>query len=262
MRPPDQKVADTVADLLELLDISQAAELLQVSETSLRRWTNEGRLACLRVGRRRERRFRKADLIAFMEAQPADMRTAPAPPAETRQHTVIDGLPISFGTHLCSLYDSDDRRAQQACAFLTSGLRAGTVSLLMSTPEVAETIRSSLRPECAWLDEMAAEGTFLATDYASTVSEQLAKVEETLSTAIRTGARAIRVVGDVWAFYAKVGADAIVAYETGYDRRITHRFPTVTLCMYDVRRFSTTEAMHALQGHHDSFAYPPDRWLG
>ena len=33
----------------ELLDIEQAARFLNVSETSLRRWTNAGRLACLRV---------------------------------------------------------------------------------------------------------------------------------------------------------------------------------------------------------------------
>ncbi len=39
----------------ELLDIEQAAQFLNVSETSLRRWTNAGRLACFRVGRRRER---------------------------------------------------------------------------------------------------------------------------------------------------------------------------------------------------------------
>jgi len=44
----------------EYLNIEQAARLLNVSETSLRRWTNSGRLACLRVGRRRERRFRRA----------------------------------------------------------------------------------------------------------------------------------------------------------------------------------------------------------
>jgi excisionase family DNA binding protein len=55
----------------DLLDIKQAARFLQVSETSLRRWTNAGRLACHRVGRKRERRFRRADLLAFMEYQPA-----------------------------------------------------------------------------------------------------------------------------------------------------------------------------------------------
>ena len=36
-------------DLDELLDIEQAAKFLNVSETSIRRWTNAGRLACYRV---------------------------------------------------------------------------------------------------------------------------------------------------------------------------------------------------------------------
>ena len=63
----DRAVTD---DSEPLLDIEQAARFLNVSETSLRRWTNDGRLACLRVGRRRERRFRRADLLAFLEREP------------------------------------------------------------------------------------------------------------------------------------------------------------------------------------------------
>ena len=58
----------------QLLDIQQAAQFLHVSETSLRRWTNSGRLACLRVGGKRERRFRRADLVAFMEHQPVSQK--------------------------------------------------------------------------------------------------------------------------------------------------------------------------------------------
>src|SRR5437879_12576237 len=50
-----------MSDQDELLDIKQAAQFLKVSETSLRRWTNAGRLACLRVGRKRERRFRSEE---------------------------------------------------------------------------------------------------------------------------------------------------------------------------------------------------------
>src|SRR2546430_9013310 len=70
----------------ELLDIKQAAALLQVSEASLRRWTNAGRLACFRVGGRRERRFRRADLMAFLESHPfaagaAGREPPPPPPA-------------------------------------------------------------------------------------------------------------------------------------------------------------------------------------
>jgi len=36
----------------EWLDIAQAAALLRVSEASLRRWTNGGRLPCRRIGGR------------------------------------------------------------------------------------------------------------------------------------------------------------------------------------------------------------------
>ena len=77
----------------ELLDIEQGAKFLNVSETSLRRWTNAGRLACLRVGRRRERRFRRSDLLAFMEDQPAGgQASAPRSSAPHPAHTVIDGV--------------------------------------------------------------------------------------------------------------------------------------------------------------------------
>ena len=50
-----------------LLNIKQAAEILNVSEISLRRWSNAGKLPCLRVGVRRERRFRPADLLSYLE---------------------------------------------------------------------------------------------------------------------------------------------------------------------------------------------------
>ena len=36
----------------ELLNIKQAAQYLNVSEISIRRWTDAGKLACLRVGGR------------------------------------------------------------------------------------------------------------------------------------------------------------------------------------------------------------------
>ena len=50
----------------KFLTITEAAEYLKVSKTSLRRWTNNGRLACYRVGHRNERRFLLDDLVAFM----------------------------------------------------------------------------------------------------------------------------------------------------------------------------------------------------
>src|SRR2546421_2422019 len=72
----------------ELLDIAQAAALLHVSPMSLRRWTNSGRLSCFRIGGRRERRFRRADLLALLERSGEPTRAPQAP------------------GHLCGLYTS------------------------------------------------------------------------------------------------------------------------------------------------------------
>src|SRR2546425_9689546 len=96
----------------ELLDIAQAAAFLHVSPMSLRRWTNSGRLPCFRVGGRRERRFRRADLLAFLERSGEPIR-APQGPG-----------------HLCGLYTSMAARERWAAAFLAAGLEAGAISFL------------------------------------------------------------------------------------------------------------------------------------
>lgn len=48
-----------------LLTMTQAADYLNVSKVTIRRWTNEGQLPCLRIGVRNERRFIEADLVKF-----------------------------------------------------------------------------------------------------------------------------------------------------------------------------------------------------
>ena len=47
------------------LSTREAAELLGVSEASIRRWSDEGLLPVRRIGRRLERRFSEEDLRRF-----------------------------------------------------------------------------------------------------------------------------------------------------------------------------------------------------
>jgi len=49
-----------------LLNITEAATFLSVSKATIRRWTDDGRLACLRIGARNERRFRHSDLVQLI----------------------------------------------------------------------------------------------------------------------------------------------------------------------------------------------------
>ena len=54
-------------DLPELLTPKQACELLQVHPNTLRNWDKNGTLKAIRIGERKLRRYKNADLLKLME---------------------------------------------------------------------------------------------------------------------------------------------------------------------------------------------------
>ena len=231
-----------------LLDIEQAARFLNVSETSLRRWTNDGRLSCLRVGRRRERRFRKSDLLAFMENEPAG-RTRPGEGAG------------AHGMHVCGLYAADEGQVQQAVSFLLEGLAPGTVSFVVGGADMRGRILAGLERAHPALEEAVADGRLIISDYAGTADAQLGWWEARIEESLRRGATQVRVIGDAGAFAAAASSEELLQYEADYDRRITARYPVATMCQYDVRLFSGRVVMDALRSHPQSFGQPAERIL-
>ena len=249
----------------ELLDIKQAAQFLGVSETSLRRWTNQGALAWLRVGRRRERRFRRADLVAFMDDQPASgERPQGGHPGGTpgAQQVVVDGIPLPIGTHLSGLYGSNAGRIKLATGFLAGGLGPDSLCCLLTEAKGQEEILSRLGIDSDTLRQEMKAGHLIATRYKSSPRAQLAYFEDTLSNAIAKGARSLRVVGDAIGLAKGIAPEELVDYEAEADQRIARRFPIVILCLYDTRFFSPTDILNALKGHRDGFRYPIERLLG
>ena len=67
-----------------LLTLDEAAAYLGVAKITLRRWTTSGQLRCVRVGSRRDRRFRKSDLDAYIKRNMTRGRPA-AKKAKTRK---------------------------------------------------------------------------------------------------------------------------------------------------------------------------------
>ncbi len=49
------------------MTLDEAAAYLGVAKITLRRWTRKGELACVRIGKRGDRRFRQADLDAYIK---------------------------------------------------------------------------------------------------------------------------------------------------------------------------------------------------
>ncbi|MEX2283887.1 MAG: MEDS domain-containing protein [Gemmatimonadota bacterium] len=242
----------------ELLDIEQAARFLNVSETSLRRWTNSGRLPCLRIGQRRERRFRKADLIAFMEAQPGSVREArdPAESASAATHHHI-----KEGDHVCGLYTNDISRLKMAVSFLADGQRPGTFTYVIGKDEACQPILLHLERRRPELQKDVANHSLVACNYQGSAKAQLEYFAEEFAAAIRNGATSIRLLGDVTALNQTLTTEDIREYELGYDELIARRFPIATMCQYDVRAFSGVGLVNALKCHPDSLRYPPRLWL-
>ncbi len=222
----------------DLLDINQAAQFLNVSETSLRRWTNAGRLACVRVGRKRERRFRRADLLAFVEDQPA-------------------GAPAV--THLCGLYASELTRAKLAADFLADGFQPGCVNYLAAAPDARDQIMADLERRRPSLSAEVEAGRLVLFEYPASGHPQdyLDRWDGLFSAARRAGARALRAVGDVSGGPAlRMARNDVVEYERLYGV-LAHRFlGGPTLCLYDVRHASGLDVLDVLQCHQDFFPHP------
>jgi excisionase family DNA binding protein len=203
-------------DAIELLDIREAAQFLSVSETSLRRWTNAGILPCLRIGRRRERRFRRADLLAFME-QPAVVRDQNwRDDPMGLQELSAEPVAAIQGNHLCGIYGTDAGRLDLAVPFLLEGLEKN-----QKTPAA----------QCRYFE----------------IAMKKAEDE---------GAESFRVVGDMWGLRLLVSASEMVELELGFESLIVPKFPVVALCAYDARKFTGIELLEALKDHADTFKFP------
>jgi excisionase family DNA binding protein len=219
----------------ELLDIAQAAALLKVSEASLRRWTNRGRLPCLRIGGRRERRFRRADLLAFLEGDSS------APPA----------------SHLCAFYASDLGRTRHAASQLGDGLDAGSVCILTAQLRVRERVLAQLAHRRPSLRRDLEAKRLIVSEYAAVAAAQLEFWETTFEAATSGGARALCVVGDVSGgrLARPHSFDEVLEYEAAY-ATLSRRFPVATACLYDARSHSGLEAVRLLELHPDLFRHP------
>jgi excisionase family DNA binding protein len=245
----------------DLLDIKQAAKLLNVSETSLRRWTNSGRLPCMRVGLRRERRFRRGDLVALLESDPKSEKAPSGTQTGPIEGDGNDGLAVPQGAHLCVLYASDEGRERLASTFLLDGLRLGSACFLVAAPEIRREIVSKMTATWPRIDADIGDGRLTLTEHGKSGAALLNFYERHFLAAIKAGVHDFRVVGIMHSFQRRIGSSALVEFEADFDHRIMRRFPVTTLCLYDARLFSGVECLQALNGHRDSLRYPADRWI-
>lgn len=245
----------------EWLSTREAAEVLGISESTVRRLSDRGALPTQRVGRRGERRFKIEHVQGFtLPATPSPQQrprlaasaTAPA------LGVMVGGRLIDTSSHLAVFYDSDAGRLRLSAPFLQEGLRAGQPCFLIAGGDALDSYLERLRGARGLdLDAAISSGQLRVADTpGTTVDEAVDFWERALWTAIESPGAVIRLVGEMVSVRDRfVSESEMLAFEAAITLTLK-RFPCVALCQYDVRRFSGQALFFALRAHPDLFAQP------
>jgi transcriptional repressor of dcmA and dcmR len=220
-----------------LLDIREAAEFLNVSEMSIRRWTNSGALHCYRVGGKRERRFRLEDLEAFLRGKQTQ------------------GLfPLGFnslwapgGSHMTHFYTRKEEAIQVSAAFALSGLKNNEKVLVVTPPERRKDLMNRMQGRRRSMDRELETGQL---NFSSGMRSPKDMIQ--YLTGFATRADPFRVAGDmVWALEKGWDLAALLALEQAADLMpISEK--GLLLCQYSLGDFSGAHIMMAAESHRHS----------
>jgi excisionase family DNA binding protein len=235
-----------------VLTTREAARFLQVSEASIRRWTNQGLLPASRIGRRRARRFTEQDLEHFMGI------TRDTPAAATGvagpDDITIRGMQIPLGSHLASLYGTDVGRVGLAVQFLREGLLAGQTCMLYADGELREEYLHALAGEGVDVDAAVGSGLLAFPPVEPGSAKQwIASFERFVADATRDRPGPIRFLGDTTTGLASVKSAVELLILEQQLSAVVRRLPMVMLCPFDVRVFDGPTLLEGLKLHFDTF---------
>lgn len=217
-----------------LLDIKDAAGFLNVSEMTIRRWTNSGTLKCYRLGGKRERRFHKSDLEGLLQI--------------SQNHRLkslgFGGQMTPDGSHMTHFYSGKDAALEVSVPYILEGFRQGEVVLAVMPPEKSRKLLAKLErernPVATWIKSGRLNIT-AGMDSPNEMINYLAGFTEK--------ANKIRVVGDmIWAVRKGWDLAALRTLEEA-----PNLMPPIEnallLCQYSLEDFSGATIMMAAELH-------------
>jgi len=222
--------------MLVMLNTAEAARFLRVSQASIRRWSDSGRLPATRVGGRRERRFKESDLVAFMDH------------SSGRSEGVVNigGAQVSAPGHLASFYSSDEGGMRLSIPFLAEGLRHAQPCILVAREPMVSRYTTALNVSPG-------EGFTALAFGGGTAAAAIAQWERRLSELVAGGATVIRLVGEMSSERDMFDSEEeMLRYEEAFDL-MSRRYPVIVICQYDARVFSGAALVRALKAHPDLF---------
>lgn len=220
-----------------LLNIKEAAAFLNVSEMTVRRWTNDGFLKCYRVGGRHARRFNKQDLLTYVNGNAAK-NDSDLEPLGIENHRVPDG------SHITHLSVNSDDSLNAATAFIIQGF-IGKESVLVVSPDAGiENIIDALEHRNVHVDHYRNTGRLHFSQGMDTPLGQSKFISHVAS----LSENRLRVYGDMtWTKVKGWGTKNLVDLEKNVGLKLIKNM--LFLCQYQLDRFSGEEAMMAVETH-------------
>ena len=217
-----------------LLDTKDAAEFLNVSEMTIRRWTNSGTLKCYRVGGKRERRFYITDLEEFLQ--------------DSQNHRLkplgVGGQKAPDGSHMTHFYSGEQEAFGVSVPYLLEGAKRGEVLLAVMPPEKSRELLTNLNQQRHSVATWLKSGRLTVTAGMDSPEKMIRYLVE-----FAAGTDKFRVVGDMnWAVRKGWDLVAIRALE----QALTLMPPVengLLLCQYSLEDFSGEHIMMAAELH-------------
>ena len=237
-----------------ILTIAEAAEFLHVSQTSLRRWTNSGKLRSFRVGGRNERRFLMEDLLAFMPFAGDQAELSKQRVAEPQ----ITPASESHKRHICLLFLNPDELWQMLRPYILEYLNANLPVLYIGDSSPSYHLLELLSTEGFPLENLIARGLLRLLPPTQTyllggsfdAQRMLSFIEAAILGALEAGYKRIFIIGEMtWTLEVGLDSEQLKAFEKLLNP-IVEKYPAATIvCQYDLRRFDGPGVLTALLTH-------------
>jgi len=240
-----------------LLTLEEAARYLGVSKTSLRRWTNEGRLDCHRIGARRERRFDIQMLNSFLARDQTD-NTLSEEIEKLRIPADYSATGDIENRHICLFFSDQEDQWQNFRSYFMKHYKTGQPTLYIydsSTEKallarlVAENINPDFATQYGLLRLTPSSETYLKQGK-FTAQNMICFMEKTIKDILDEGFDKLLITGEMtWFFSGAEGVEEIHEYERLLNS-LLEKYPGVTIvCQYDVRRFGAHDTLEACCSH-------------
>lgn len=225
------------SELENLLNVKEAAAFLNVSEMTIRRWTDAGLLPCYRVGKKRERRFSPQGLHKFLSGE-KDAATPGTVPLG------FGGLGIPDGSHFTHLYYDTRESLDVQVGFVRKGIENNETVLVVATEERKDALLKTLDDQFPSVIQSMRQGKLLFSQGKEHPADLTVYIDNVSSSARGR----FRLLGDMsWALEKGWTEEQIRTLE-----EMTNRGPrtgNLFLCQYCLGEFSGRMTMMAVETH-------------